>query len=78
MHNRPATPLADSHPVTEPVRDLIDAIVLAVRTGDDPAIRALLTQLAPVADTTTLLLLRYRLGLREQQMNASASHNGTV
>lgn len=78
MRTHPAAPLADGHPVAEPVRDLIDAIVLAVRTGDDPAIRALLTQLAPVADTTTLLLLRYRLGLREQLMNASASHDGTV
>ncbi|MFE4578188.1 hypothetical protein [Streptomyces chartreusis] len=78
MHTHPAIPLADSHPVAEPVRDLIDAIVVAARAGDDTAIRALLTRLAPVADTITLLLLRYRLGLREQQMNASASHDGTV
>ncbi|QKZ21476.1 hypothetical protein [Streptomyces chartreusis] len=50
----------------------------AARAGDDTAIRALLTRLAPVADTITLLLLRYRLGLRGQQMNASPSHERTV
>lgn len=41
MHTHPAIPLADSHPVAEPVRDLIDAIVVAARAGDDTAIRAL-------------------------------------
>ncbi|KAB2976716.1 hypothetical protein F8R89_34720 [Streptomyces sp. SS1-1] len=66
MACRPAlTPLDDSHPVPEPVRTLISGIVTAVRAGDDAAIRALLERLAPVADTTALLLLRYRLGLGE-------------
>lgn len=73
MHRQPAAPLADSHPVPGPTRALIDAIVLAVRTGDDPGIRVLLTQLAPLADTTALLLLRYRLGLSKGLNEASAS-----
>ncbi|GAA3544130.1 hypothetical protein GCM10022295_27550 [Streptomyces osmaniensis] len=60
LRRQPAAPLADSHPVPGPPRALIDAIVLAVRTGDDPGIRVLRTQLAPLADTTALLLLRYR------------------
>lgn len=63
MRRQPAIPLVDSHPVQEPVRTLIDDLVAAVRVGDDAAIRALLAQLAPLADTATLLLLRYRLGL---------------
>ncbi|MFB7090805.1 hypothetical protein [Streptomyces sp. NPDC056296] len=40
---------------------LVERIVAAVRTGDDPAIRDLLHQLADVADTETLLLLHRRL-----------------
>ncbi|MGP3690924.1 hypothetical protein ACTVZO_40690 [Streptomyces sp. IBSNAI002] len=40
---------------------LIERIVAAVRAGDDPAIGALLHQLADVADTETLLLLHRRL-----------------
>jgi len=67
MDCRPAlSPLDDSHPVPEPVRTLISGIVTAVRAGDDAAIRTLLERLAPVADTTALLLLRYRLGLGEE------------
>lgn len=74
MHRQPATRLSDSHPVPGPTRALIDAIVRAVRTGDDPGIRVLLTQLAPLADTTTLLLLRYRLRLSKGLNEASVSH----
>ncbi|CAM5632237.1 hypothetical protein ACFXDP_18680 [Streptomyces sp. NPDC059374] len=67
MDCRPAlSPFDDSHPVPEPVRTLISGIVTAVRAGDDAAIRTLLERLAPVADTTALLLLRYRLGLEEE------------
>lgn len=40
---------------------LIDQIVAAVRTGDDPAIRRLLAELAPRADVAALLRLRERL-----------------
>lgn len=65
MDTRPATPLLDHHPVPVPARELIDGIVAAVRASDDATIRALLIRLAPMADTTVLLLLRYRLGLSE-------------
>ncbi|WP_406484192.1 hypothetical protein [Streptomyces sp. NBC_01568] len=40
---------------------LIDRMVLAVRAGDDPAIRGLLARLAQVADVAVLLRLRQRL-----------------
>lgn len=40
---------------------LIDQIVMAVRAGDDPAIRGLLARLAWVADVAVLLRLRQRL-----------------
>ncbi|WP_328622933.1 hypothetical protein [Streptomyces sp. NBC_00354] len=40
---------------------LIEQIVLAVRNGDDPAIRCLLTRLATVGDLAVLLRLRRRL-----------------
>ncbi|MGW1863750.1 hypothetical protein [Streptomyces collinus] len=40
---------------------LIDQIVLAVRVGDDPAIRRLLARLAGMADVAVLLRLRQRL-----------------
>lgn len=54
-----------------PVRELIDGIAGAVRAGDDATIRALLIRLAPIADTTALLLLRYRLGLSESPREAA-------
>ncbi|MFH8701393.1 hypothetical protein [Streptomyces chartreusis] len=54
-----------------PVRELIDGIAAAVRAGDDSTIRALLIRLAPIADTTALLLLRYRLGLSENPREAA-------
>ncbi|WP_328618955.1 MULTISPECIES: hypothetical protein [unclassified Streptomyces] len=40
---------------------LIEQIVLAVRNGDAPAIRRLLTRLATAADLDVLLRLRQRL-----------------
>ena len=40
---------------------LIAQIVLAVRAGDDPALRLLLARLARVADVAILLRLRQRL-----------------
>lgn len=40
---------------------LIAQIVLAVRAGDDSALRLLLARLARVADVTVLLRLRQRL-----------------
>ena len=71
MDCRPAlSPLDDTHPVPASVRALISGIVQAVRAGDDPAIRTLLERLAPVADTTALLLLRYRLGLGAESADA--------
>ncbi|MFD5017148.1 hypothetical protein [Streptomyces chartreusis] len=73
MHSQPAAPLVDIHPVPAPVRTLIDALVLAVRTADDPAIQNLLTQLAPLANTTTLLLLRYRLDLDKDLSQAATT-----
>ncbi|MFE0918757.1 hypothetical protein ACFW24_13385 [Streptomyces nigra] len=70
MDRRPTlSPIDDTHPVPAPVRALISGIVQAVRAGDDPAIRTLLERLAPVADTTALLL-RYRLGLGEESADA--------
>jgi hypothetical protein len=54
-----------------PVRELIDGIAAAVRAGDDATIRALLIRLAPIADATALLLLRYRLGLSENPRAAA-------
>ncbi|WP_369275820.1 hypothetical protein AB5J55_43035 [Streptomyces sp. R11] len=56
-----------------PVRELIDGIAAAVRAGDDATIRALLIRLAPIADATALLLLRYRLGLSENPRAAGSS-----
>ncbi|MFG1665107.1 hypothetical protein [Streptomyces sp. Y7] len=73
MRRQPAVPLVDSHPVQEPARALIDDIVIAVRTGDDTVIPGLLTRLAPLADTTALLLLRYRLGLTPDLREAAPS-----
>ncbi|MEV7002969.1 hypothetical protein AB0N62_35545 [Streptomyces sp. NPDC093982] len=70
MNTRPAAPLLDTHPVPASVRELVTGIVAAVRAGNDPAIPALLARLAPVADTTTLLLLRYRLGLEDVPLEA--------
>ncbi|CAM5326122.1 hypothetical protein [Streptomyces chartreusis] len=72
MDIRPAAPLLDTHPVPAPVRELISRIVAAVRAGDDPAIRALLSRLAPVADTTALILLRYRLAQGENPSDEMA------
>ncbi|MGW6410467.1 hypothetical protein ACWF95_25205 [Streptomyces vinaceus] len=42
-------------------REAIEQIVQAVRAGDDARIRALLTDLAAVADTAALLYLREQL-----------------
>ncbi|MFF8925851.1 hypothetical protein ACF1AO_01155 [Streptomyces longwoodensis] len=54
-------PLTDSHPVPAATREVISDIVAAVRAGDDALIGVLLARLAPMADTTALLLLRHRL-----------------
>ncbi|MDJ0347487.1 hypothetical protein QMK19_40690 [Streptomyces sp. H10-C2] len=43
------------------VRAIIDGVVEAVRTEDAPRVRALLDDLAQVADPAALLLLRSRL-----------------
>ncbi|MBT2543123.1 hypothetical protein J7E99_21060 [Streptomyces sp. ISL-44] len=43
------------------VREMVEQIVQAVRDGDDARIRALLADLAAVADTAALLYLRERL-----------------
>ncbi|MCY0949087.1 hypothetical protein [Streptomyces sp. H27-S2] len=42
-------------------RQTVERIVEAVEAGDDRRIRALLTELAEVADTAALLYLRKRL-----------------
>ncbi|MFD9451848.1 hypothetical protein ACFWBC_01945 [Streptomyces sp. NPDC059985] len=44
-------------------RETIEAIVRAVRDGDDARIRSLLSVLAEVADTTARLYLRERFYL---------------
>jgi hypothetical protein len=62
----------DTHPVPAPVRELISSIVAAVRAGDDPAIPALVARLAPAADASALILLRYRLGLCEDPHGEAA------
>ncbi|MDJ0340436.1 hypothetical protein QMK19_00055 [Streptomyces sp. H10-C2] len=53
----------ETHHSTVPasVRETIDGIVAAVRTGDDARIRALIERLTPDADVPALLLLHGRL-----------------
>ncbi|MFJ6940407.1 hypothetical protein [Streptomyces sp. NPDC101132] len=54
---------ARSRPSPEPGEGewLIEQIVSAVKAGDDPQIRRLLTRLAAIADVPVLLELRQRL-----------------
>lgn len=51
----------DSGSVPAFVREIIDEVVEAVRYDDPPRVRALLDDLAEVADLGALLLLRSRL-----------------